>query len=267
MSQWIQPRKAIKLKNTLMLMMLNQVGSRINSQHKTITLSHVICICSMFNILILSCLLFNFCLTFVSLLFNLSILIGPGLVSISAAWNSLTIILKKPKRLSFVRYLTGEAPGSRWEIRSQVTCRENYDEGDDEGEAEEEGDVEEGETEDGYEEDGWGMMGEEDEDDAAWWVGEDNYGDDDDADKEEVDDDEDDADDEEGPLGKGRKGGEDTDEELEQSKGKGVKKINPFARRNSERMGDDAEDDATTSSTKKTQVKKGSGKPAGLGKR
>ncbi len=47
-----------------------------------------------------------------------------NIISISAAYNSLCIIKKRPSNLSFIRYINGRAPGSRWEVSMEATCLE-----------------------------------------------------------------------------------------------------------------------------------------------
>jgi len=89
---------------------------------------------------------------------------GQGeLVSLSARANALSIVHKRPYTLTFVRYVNAGAPGSRWEIRSEVHCLENSDT----QMAEDTQDGEEDAEEDGF------FAIDEDEDFFAEWAEED----------------------------------------------------------------------------------------------
>ncbi len=92
---------------------------------------------------------------------------GPGLISISASANALTVIRKRPQSLSFVRYVTGGAPSSRWEVKMEVECAEPMDEVEEEDGGGEDEDDGNGEEEDDSEGEGGRKENDIDEERAA----------------------------------------------------------------------------------------------------
>ena len=58
------------------------------------------------------------------------------LVSVCAACNTLTVVLRPPARMHFVKYVSAAAPGSRWDVAAEFHV-DNAEEDEEEGEREE----------------------------------------------------------------------------------------------------------------------------------
>ena len=50
---------------------------------------------------------------------------GGDLLSVEAAQNTLSVVLRDPGTLRFVKFLSVEAPGSRWDL--EVVCQLHAD--------------------------------------------------------------------------------------------------------------------------------------------
>ena len=59
------------------------------------------------------------------------------LVSVCASCNTLTVVLRQPARMHFVKYVSAAAPGSRWDVAAEFHVDDDDDD-EEEGEGEEE---------------------------------------------------------------------------------------------------------------------------------
>ena len=80
----------------------------------------------------------------------------PGLLSVSAATNSLNLVLYGKNLMHFVKYVSAAAPGSRWDVACEFTIDESLEADDEDDDQVEEGDNDDDDADE-----------EDDEDDAA----------------------------------------------------------------------------------------------------
>ena len=45
-----------------------------------------------------------------------------GVTSIHAQSNALSLVLRRPGTMKFVKYVSASAPGSRWDVAAEYTC-------------------------------------------------------------------------------------------------------------------------------------------------
>ena len=45
-----------------------------------------------------------------------------GVTSIHAAHNALSLVLRKPDAMKFIKYVSAAAPGSRWDVAAEYAC-------------------------------------------------------------------------------------------------------------------------------------------------